>query len=118
MSESPSCYRMVVRTARKQHSCCECRGQIQPGERYNYHSGVWDGRAESFKVCPECDGLRALMDDGAYEDELTALGCISADISDCDNWRELLGKFVEIKRQRGAPIPQDWLDDLEREIRL
>lgn len=114
MSEAPSCYTMTVRTARKQHTCCECLGNIQPGERYNYHSGVWDGRALSFKVCPECDGLRAVMDEGAYEEELTALGCISGDIFDHDDWRDLLEAFVAIKRKRGAHIPHHWNTDLIR----
>ncbi|MEE5088422.1 hypothetical protein V2J74_27080 [Pseudomonas alliivorans] len=40
--------------ARKQHTCSECRGHIQPGERYMLLSGAHDGQGYSFKRCAGC----------------------------------------------------------------
>lgn len=50
----PSVYRLVVRTARKRHCCTECRGLIEPGSRYQYSCGVWDGEWASHKTCLDC----------------------------------------------------------------
>jgi hypothetical protein len=56
--ESPSCFRQVIRKARRNHKCYECLGEIVPGERYEYSSGVWDGEPASFKVCLSCADAR------------------------------------------------------------
>lgn len=45
-------------TARKTHLCCECRKKIQPGEKYEYVSGVWEGRFEHYKTCLDCVSMR------------------------------------------------------------
>lgn len=50
----PSCSTRAYRTARRQHTCVECRTTIQPGDVYEYASGVWEGRPESFKTCMPC----------------------------------------------------------------
>ena len=47
-----------LRKARKSHKCCECRGEIKPGEQYRYESGIWDGEPASFKICLDCLDLR------------------------------------------------------------
>jgi hypothetical protein len=52
--DAPSCYREEERTARLAHRCCECTGEIKPGDRYQYASGVWDGAPSSFKTCLLC----------------------------------------------------------------
>lgn len=56
--ESATCSRDVVRTARKEHVCCECRDTIKPGDRYEYASGVWDGWPSSYKTCLSCVEIR------------------------------------------------------------
>jgi hypothetical protein len=58
MCEQPSCYTETLRKARKEHRCCECRETIKPGDSYHYTSGIWDGRACSFKLCAKCEALR------------------------------------------------------------
>ena len=58
MSEQPSAYKHAKPKAKKVHKCCECRGEIQPGEVYHLHSGIWDGRPSAFKVCNDCEELR------------------------------------------------------------
>lgn len=72
----PACSNAISRTARRQHTCCECRATIQPGDVYEYASGVWDGTPDSFKTCMACIDARnfyegdcdsaSFRDDGAY----------------------------------------------------
>jgi hypothetical protein len=64
--ESPSAFSQTTRRARKAHDCCEFPATIQPGETYQYISGVWDGRGDSFKTCMLCASARAF-----FERELT-----------------------------------------------
>lgn len=40
--------------ARKRHACCECRGNIDPGQRYQLVAGCWESSMESFKTCLPC----------------------------------------------------------------
>lgn len=56
--DGPSCYSSSTRKARKGHRCCECRETITPGTEYEYVSGIWDGRPESFKTCLSCVEIR------------------------------------------------------------
>jgi hypothetical protein len=56
--DGPSCSSEYVRTARKEHVCHECRKPIVRGQRYEYASGVWDGRPSSFKTCLLCVEIR------------------------------------------------------------
>jgi hypothetical protein len=56
--DGPSCFSSEVRTARKEHVCGECRCVIAPGTKYEYASGVWDGRPDSFKTCSMCAEIR------------------------------------------------------------
>jgi hypothetical protein len=55
---TPSCSNAIYRTARRQHTCVECRATIQPGDVYEYVSGVWDGTPDSFKTCMACIDAR------------------------------------------------------------
>lgn len=56
--DGPSCSSSVTRTARKEHTCTECRAPIPKGTKYQYASGVWDGRPDSFKTCLLCVEIR------------------------------------------------------------
>ena len=58
MDERPSVYWDKWRTARKQHICCECGSDIDPGEQYYQVKGVWDGEFQTFKTCLLCQGIR------------------------------------------------------------
>jgi hypothetical protein len=57
-ADGPEAFRRIERRARKMHRCCECKGLIRPGERYEYCSGVWDGEGASFKTCLDCSEIR------------------------------------------------------------
>ena len=95
--EMPSCYRLITRKARTEHRCCECHGVIEKGERYHYHSGVWDGSPASFKVCSDCEALRekVRIDGDLWPEETPALGCLGDDL-ECSH----LDDFREIQRER------------------
>jgi hypothetical protein len=56
--DGPSCFIEKVRTARKTHQCTECREPISAGARYEYVSGIWDRRANSYKTCLSCVEIR------------------------------------------------------------
>lgn len=71
--ESPSCYREIVRRARKPHTCGDCKGQILPGERYTYISGIWDGDPSSYHRCADCTHLRCEIKRETGSDDCMAL---------------------------------------------
>lgn len=55
--DPPAFFSKTVRRARKPHRCDECRGQILPGEKYEYVSGKWDDFC-TFEICEHCIDLR------------------------------------------------------------
>lgn len=48
----------TLRTARKEHQCCECRDPIAKGDRYEYVSGIWDRQPLVYKTCLLCVEIR------------------------------------------------------------
>lgn len=58
-SENPAemCGTLFVK-ARKPQKCCECGGEINPGDRYEVVSGKWEGEWLSFKTCAPCAEIR------------------------------------------------------------
>jgi hypothetical protein len=59
-------YRRGTVTARKQHSCYECRRQIEPGERYERASGKCEGDFWTAGTCAECVEIRTALVCGNY----------------------------------------------------
>lgn len=57
--EQPSVFEETRRKARKQYKCNSCGGRIDAGEQYIATFGVWDGDAQRFKRCIDCDQLMA-----------------------------------------------------------
>jgi hypothetical protein len=51
-------YNTKVVTARKIHVCDECDGKIQPGQKYEQASGVYEGIWWHSKTCTPCLGVR------------------------------------------------------------
>ena len=47
-----------VRTARKEHDCCECGDPIAPGVKYEHASLLFDGRWTTYKTCLLCVEIR------------------------------------------------------------
>ena len=100
--EMPQAYLMVTPKAIKRHKCCECGGVILAGEKYNRHSGVWDNTPATYKVCVDCDELRADMNEGAEYDERTGFGCIRYEVGDFDEQDGFVDRFIEIQNRRCA----------------
>lgn len=46
------------RVARKAHKCCECLAEINPGERYQYCTMIYEGTASDHKTCASCAETR------------------------------------------------------------
>jgi hypothetical protein len=59
-------------------SCCECGDTIEPGQRYEYNSGIWDGRASEHKTCLPCVAIRDRYCPGGY-----IYGDLVVQIMDC-----------------------------------
>ncbi len=115
MCELPSVYGCDRPTARKDHKCCECRGTILAGEKYHKHHGIWDGSASTFKVCEDCESLRAEVDKDERDPEwLTAFGNLYESVFES---REisLIKRYLDIKRKRGSTI-QPWMTERDAEM--
>ena len=58
--DGPSCIREEIRTARKRYKCCECFEPIEPGDKYEYVRGLWEGW-DTFRTCDCCVDQRKYM---------------------------------------------------------
>lgn len=47
-----------IRTAKKEHQCCECDNMIKPGAKYQDVTGIWDGHPNRYRTCLPCVGIR------------------------------------------------------------
>lgn len=100
MSELPSLFRSVERTARKQHKCCECRQEIKPGERYRYSFGIWDSKPETYKQCLTCARIMDVAvfmnrSKGNYPDEGPCFCCLIEWVCDeLSQYPECIDDFV------------------------
>ena len=72
--DMPKLFQEKIVTARKQHTCCECGSEIDPGEKYQRCSGKWeDFGFDTFHTCIVCSRIRAT----ALDDEpCIAFGCL------------------------------------------
>lgn len=70
----PSVFSNEIRTARKEHKCCECPNPILPGQKYHLFKGCYEGKWERFKTCMECEDIRAECHKLYRDDEGVAFG--------------------------------------------
>lgn len=54
----PDVIKVTVRRAKKEYRCCECGEAIQPGEKYEYVWGVWEGKQSIYRTCDTCRRIR------------------------------------------------------------
>lgn len=54
----PDVYNRKIRKARKQHTCYECWKPIEPGDRYEYVSLLFDGEWGEYHTHLSCAGIR------------------------------------------------------------
>jgi len=110
----PSFFINDTRIARKQHKCCECRGQILAGEAYHCLKGVWEGEWAAFKICPECQQLREyVLRTGVDEIQFGDLYGHVFEGRD-SRWVRI---FMDTRRKRNAPeSPNGWMERKEQEL--
>lgn len=104
MSETPKCFTKSQPKARKRHRCCECRGWIEPGEKYHVFSGVWDSPG-TYKTCADCQALRVIIDAALRKDgdEWSEFTNLSQELDE-DQKRQ----FVAIMEKRCDHIHSSW----------
>lgn len=56
--DPPTVQHTAVRTAVKDHKCCECSRTITPGDMYRIDKALFDGRWSVWKTCLGCVRLR------------------------------------------------------------
>jgi len=54
----PELHNAEIRTARKEHKCCECYELISPGDKYEYVHGLWECDWRTYKTCFTCMTIR------------------------------------------------------------
>ena len=78
MAEVADIYEVVQRKARKAHHCSSCtrRGspaRIQPGDIYEEHRSLFDGRWSTLRICGRCirveKAMQALDYWGSYQED-------------------------------------------------
>lgn len=111
MKENPEVYQLDKPKARKPHQCYECVGTIEPGEVYHRHHGIWD-EPRTFKVCLDCDKLRADIDAGLRYDERTGFGELPEAVIE-GRFPRYIERFIAIKQKRGAKVHESWINRLE-----
>lgn len=74
----PELYDESLKTARKQHACCECRRTIEPKEKYQVITGKWEGEWATFKTCLGCSRIRSRFCPGGFE-----FGSLAEQIEEC-----------------------------------
>ena len=95
--EEPAACVVTTPTARKPHRCCECRGTIRAGEKYELTKGVWDHQGQTFKTCADCAALRKVVHRGYGEDWY--YGGLAENIASIGD-AELCARFDAIKAKR------------------
>lgn len=99
--EMPSVFNQTKPRARKRHQCCECRGWIEAGERYEYSWGIWDGEANTYKTCNGCAQLRNEL--GKLSKCCVPFTGLLEELQESDDIA-LMGRFEAIRIQRGVTI--------------
>jgi len=85
-ADGPSCSTNTFRRARKDHLCCACGERIDPGHRYHFTSGIWDGYAYSFKHCLRCWTMFEFLVQENYPD------LVDLDLNCGESYEDIFGK--------------------------
>jgi hypothetical protein len=57
-ADPPEIFKEEIRKARKSYKCGECKGEIKPGEQYEYVRGRWEGYWSEHRTCIICKRIR------------------------------------------------------------
>ena len=111
MCELPAFMNTEHPKARKEHKCFECGGVIQKGEKYEKIEGVWDGNFYRFKTCNDCAELRnEFMKDDKKSDPYMHSEIVFGNLFEECDYRDQIPRIIQIKRKRGAKIPDRYKD--------
>lgn len=101
----PSFYVRREPKARKQHQCIECGGDIQPGEKYVLHVGIWEGDFDRFKQCEDC-ALLFIQHDLQYIGRFDDRVCFG-ELGEAIYWQkdpDMTKRFEEIRCKRSTKV--------------
>jgi hypothetical protein len=93
--DPPSVYRDETRRAKKPYKCCDCGAAINPGDEHHYIFGVWDGFAQSFRMCALCMDMRRQC-----EFACEPLSQLADAVYECEN--QEAGEVVAFKKRYEA----------------
>lgn len=111
MTDYADFYKREEPVARKIHTCCECRGEILPKEKYFRDFVIYDDAARTYKTCVECQELytEVTILITSVED-LPSYGELYDHIFESYD-RDLIRKFMGIRAARNAPeSPRGWME--------
>lgn len=84
----PTVYERDEVRARKAHTCCECRRErIAAGDTYWRHSGLWDGRWDTFKRCQRCESAALALASEDVDLECLTFGALRNELKQRMRWR-------------------------------
>lgn len=119
-AEPPVVWRESKPKARKPHCCCECNGTIQPGERYSFFEGLWDGRFSNYRTCLDCEELRKqiMLSTRDPYDPGPAFGGLCEEVFESGyKFPEWVKAYMDTRRKRGVPPSRrEWMEKLEQKI--
>ena len=76
-----------IRTARKEHRCCECGAKILPKQKYERTGTLFEGQWTTYKTCIPCVGIRRdFFTCGWY------YGQMRNDFRECNGWDYVTGE--------------------------
>ena len=66
--EGSDLYVESTRTSRKVHKCCECGGEIRPGQKYQHVAGKWYMAQGiiTYKTCALCAEIRGKFSSSGF----------------------------------------------------
>lgn len=107
----PQFFNVKEPIARKQYHCCECRAKIEPGEKYVYCIGKWDGDLSTYRQHLLCaNACRHIRDES--DGECIAFGGLK------EHMGEMYWHNGAIKRRPNhAILRKMYVDILRRERR-
>ena len=111
MCEVAAVYHRATHKARKTYKCGECWIAITPGNFYERHAGIWDGKWAVHRLCMSCADLYRIAIDQTPCGEIVQWGSLYEEIKETlegwypskdheDEYRSLCSEFNAMKDRR------------------
>lgn len=105
--DGPAVWEKVWRTAKVPHRCSGCGATIQPGDRYEHTSRLWEGKWEREHACAPCASACEAFG-RAHEGEPFPSG-LRESLEECVLWDEnsaaKWGPVLDLLKARGQSVP-------------